>query len=264
MNEVLHQCGRVFFAIALADFGIQYLGYGRFVRGLPPVPPWVPGGSVLAYVVGVILVAAAVSIAVKRKARISAIIAGLLFVLSAVLLHTLHLRHILFTGDGRTGAFEALSLGGAGLLLAGTLPVDRPSSPGGEAFVQKLAHAGRFIFGFSMLVFGWQHFKYAEFIASLIPTWIPGHLFWDYFFGWALIAAGVAIIIKVQGRLGAALLGFMFLLWVVVLHAPRSITAFNNGDEWASLFVALGLSGGSFVIAAAMPSGRSGGAVSKA
>lgn len=261
MTNIMLQSGRLFFAVAMADFGIQYLGYGRFVRGLPPVPPWVPGGSILAYVVGIFLVVATLSIATNTKARLSAILVSLLFVLSAVLLHTLRLHHILFTGDGRTGAFEALSLGAAGLVLAGTLPIDWPTSPGWEALTQRLALSGRFIFGFSMLIFGWQHFLYAEYIASLIPAWIPWRLFWDYFFGCAFIAAGIAMIIKVQARVGAALLGLMFLLWVVVLHAPRSIAAFNNGGEWASLFVALGLSGGSFIIAATMSkSGPSDGA----
>jgi len=42
----LKAIGQVFFfAIPILIFGIQYLTYGRFVRGLPPVPPWAPGGA---------------------------------------------------------------------------------------------------------------------------------------------------------------------------------------------------------------------------
>jgi hypothetical protein len=52
-------------------------------------------------------------------------------------------------------------------------------------------------------------------------------------------------------RLGATWLGIMFLLWVLVLHAVRVAAALHNGDEWASLFVALALSGGSFILAQA-------------
>jgi len=62
MTRLLH-LGRLFFAISLAAFGIQYLLYGRFVGGLPPVPPWSPGGAVGTYLVGTFLLAAAVSIA---------------------------------------------------------------------------------------------------------------------------------------------------------------------------------------------------------
>jgi hypothetical protein len=41
----------------------------------------------------------------------------------------------------------------------------------------------------------------------------------------------------------------MFLLWVVVLHAPRVAASPHNGDEWSSLFVALALGGGALILA---------------
>jgi hypothetical protein len=59
----LLKAGRYFFAISLVAFGVQYLIYGRFVGGLPPVPEWIPGGHVFSYLVGAALIAAGVSIA---------------------------------------------------------------------------------------------------------------------------------------------------------------------------------------------------------
>ena len=61
----------------------------------------------------------------------------------------------------------------------------------------------------------------------------------------------------IGGRLGAVLLGVMFLLWVVVLHAPRVLGSLHNGDEWSSAFVALAMSGGSFMIAGTLPAQNS-------
>jgi hypothetical protein len=53
-------------------------------------------------------------------------------------------------------------------------------------------------------------------------------------------------------RLSGILLGMMFLLWVVLLHAPRVAMSPHNGNEWTSEFVALAMCGASFVLAGAL------------
>ena len=49
--------------------------------------------------------------------------------------------------------------------------------------------------------------------------------------------------------LASLLLGIMFGLWVVILHAPRAIGQGNVETEWSSLFVALGVCGVSLTLA---------------
>jgi putative oxidoreductase len=68
--------GRTFFAIPLGVFGIQYLNYGHWTGGLPPVPPWTPGGRIFAYITGVVLLAISVSLLGKKEARFSATLLG--------------------------------------------------------------------------------------------------------------------------------------------------------------------------------------------
>src|SRR5271169_1150707 len=48
--------GRYFFALAFVAFGIQHVVFGRYAAGLGA--PWIPGRGVLAYLFGVIFVAA--------------------------------------------------------------------------------------------------------------------------------------------------------------------------------------------------------------
>jgi len=48
----------------------------------------------------------------------------------------------------------------------------------------------------------------------------------------------------------------MFLLWTVLLHAPRVFARIHNKDELTSLFVALAMSGGSFIVAATVPKSK--------
>jgi uncharacterized membrane protein YphA (DoxX/SURF4 family) len=103
-----------------------------------------------------------------------------------------------------------------------------------------------------MIVFGAQHFMYAAFIATLIPAWIPIHLFWVYFTGTGFIVAGLSIVAGVLAPVASIALGLMFLLWFLLLHSPRVLANPRNGDEWTSAFVALAVSGGSFILAAAL------------
>lgn len=244
--------GRILFAFSIAVFGLQYLLYGHFVGGLPPVPPWIPGGSVLAFVAGLALLAAGLSILAQWKARLSSILVGAFFLLSVLFLHLLHASAVWNDGVTRTRALEPLALSGAAFVLAGILPAEL-SGPGWvNTVADRFAMCGRFLFAIPMVAFGWQHFIYAPFIANLIPSWIPGHLFFTYFTGVAFIVAAASIVTKIQAPLAATLLGLMFLLWVVVLHAPRVAGRLHNGDEWSSLFVALAFAGGSFVVACTM------------
>jgi uncharacterized membrane protein len=241
--------GRILFGIPMIGFGIQYLAYGRYLGGLPPVPPWAPGGAVGAYLTGVVLIAAGVSIVANWKARFSAAVLGLVFFLCVLLLHTQRISSVIHSGNDRTRALEPLALAGAAFMLAATLSVDWPNYGGWNAAVEWLSKLGRFLFAGSMVVFGVQHFMYAGFIATLVTPWIPGPLFWVYLTGVGMIVAGLCIAIKKFGGLAATWLGIMFLLWVIVLHGPRVAAQPRNGDEMSSLLVALAMAGGSFVVA---------------
>jgi uncharacterized membrane protein YphA (DoxX/SURF4 family) len=253
--ETLLKVGRFCFAISIAFFGFQYLLYGRFMGGLPPVPPWTPGGRVLAYLVGTALIMAALSIAALWKARFAATALGIFFLLCVVSLHGLRASAILWDGVARTRALEPLALAGVALVLGGIL-LSEPETRGWSNRAKRLTSVGRVLFAVSMIVFGVQHFMYAPFIAVLVPGWIPGHLFWAYFTGIAFIAAGLSIATRIFTLIAATLLGIMFLLWAAVLHAPRVVAQPHNGDEWTSAFVALAFGGGSFILAAALSKAR--------
>ena len=102
-----------------------------------------------------------------------------------------------------------------------------------------------------MIVFGYDHFLYKEFVATLVPAWIPWHLFWTYLAGVALMGSGICIMFKFQLRLVGMLLGIMLFIWFVILHIPRAITDpyIDKGNEVTSVFEALAFSGVAFLIA---------------
>jgi uncharacterized membrane protein YphA (DoxX/SURF4 family) len=250
MNSALTKIGRFFFALPLLVFAVEYLAHGRWQGGMPPVPPWTHGEHIFSYLTGAILLVISISLLINKEARLSATILGLLFMFSVVFLHAWkHSSGIIHDGNTRTRAFETFALGGAAFVLAvlvakgSSIQLLASSNP-------LLAIIGRYIYAFSMVIFGIQHFMYAQFIAFLIPKWMPAHLFLAYFTGTAFIAAGVAIAVHIFSRPASILLGLMFFLWVITLHTPRVVASPHNTDELVSLFVALAFSGASFLLAA--------------
>ena len=108
---------------------------------------------------------------------------------------------------------------------------------------------GRLLFGVSLVVFGVLHLIYGAFIATLIPGCMPGRLFWAYFVGVAFMATALSLFTRKHVSLTINMLGLMFLLWVVGLHAPRVVASPQIEPEWTSMFIALAMSGISFFIA---------------
>jgi len=252
MNLLL-QVGVPFFAIPMVFFGVQYVRTGSYEGVLPPVPPWAPGGVVGAYLAGALLIVAGLSILLRIKPRWGAAAIGIFFLLCVLILHTPRVHGLVYSGTDRTRAIEPLALSGAALVLIGLLPGDRNRAPS-DCASDWVTPMGRWLFALSMIVFGVQHFMYAEFIATLIPPWIPVHLFWVYLTGAGMILVGVGAITRILGAVAATWLGVMFLLWFLVLHIPRAIAAMHNRDEWNSAFVALAFSGASFIVARSLRS----------
>jgi len=114
-----------------------------------------------------------------------------------------------------------------------------------------LLSLGRIFFSIMLIVFGIDHILYKEFVAPLVPAWIPGPMFWAYFGSIALIGSGICILFKIKIRLVGILLGTMLLLWFIILHIPRAIADpyAGKGNEITSVFQALAFSGIAFVIA---------------
>jgi uncharacterized membrane protein len=112
---------------------------------------------------------------------------------------------------------------------------------------------GRAFVAISLVVFGVQHFIYGGFVATLVPAFMPGRLFWAYFVGVAFVAAAAGIFTRMLARPAATMLGVMFFLFVLLLHIPRIIGKSSDGNEWTSGFVALAMCGGAWILANAAP-----------
>ena len=251
--EKIFQQGRLLFGIAIAASGVEGLICARLgltVRGVP----WFPASPFLAYLTGIALLLAGLCIVANVRARVAATSLGILFLLYVLLGELPLVAASPMDLGARTIFFEALALAASALTLAGTLPAAGSGSRPWNRVVDKLIASGPYLFAASSVVFGVDHFLILAFIASLVPAWLPWHLFWAYLTGAAFVAAGISIAIKWLDQWAAFLLGTMFALWVLILHSPRVVIAFRSHDpnaqnEWSSAFIALAMCGGCWICA---------------
>jgi uncharacterized membrane protein YphA (DoxX/SURF4 family) len=143
-----------------------------------------------------------------------------------------------------TTSAENLALCAGAFIIAGDIQIKSKSAGSPDYF-----NLGRIVFALSLLVFAIQHFMYPEFIANLIPEWIPFKLFLTYFVGLAFALACISILTKIKTRLASILLGFMFLFWVIFLHLPRVAADTHKEAEKTSMFIAFAFCGIFFTIA---------------
>lgn len=239
--------GRLCFALALIAFGAQQFIYGDFVPGRAPAwPEGVPGGFVWACVSGVLFVAAGVAILVDRKVWLAGVTVGTMIFLWALLRHIPAVVADSDIGAAWTMAGKALAFFGGAFAVAAS---DEDVVDG--AWREWFVYLGRFCLGAFLALGGIQHFLFPEFVATLVPGWIPGHLFWTYFAAVALVAGGVGLMLPKVARLAAALSGLMVFLWFLILHIPRAVTAADaqRRNEWTAVFESLAVAGIAFLLA---------------
>ncbi len=116
----------------------------------------------------------------------------------------------------------------------------------------KLILFGPLFYAAPLAAFGTEHFTLTKVIASLVPAWIPWHLFWAYFVGACFIAAALSLVTKIQARLSASLLALTFLLFVVLMDAPGWARHPHNRFALALALRELSFSGGALALAASL------------
>jgi uncharacterized membrane protein len=170
-----------------------------------------------AYLVGVALMAASLSIATKIQVFWSGLLFGImmfLFVLMSDLPGAL--TH---PGDrfGWTLAIRELSFAAGGWLLAASaMRAPRRSW---------LINLGRVVIGVAVIFYGVEHFLHPLHcpgvpLEKIMPTYIPMRPLIGYLTGAILVVAGAAILLNRKTRLAATYLGTWIVLLVVFVYGP--------------------------------------------
>jgi len=118
--------------------------------------------------------------------------------------------------------------------------------------LDKLILFGPIFYAAPLAGFGTEHFTLTSTIASIVPPWMPWHLFWAYFVGACFIAAPLSFVTRIQTRLSASLLAFTFFFFVMLMDVPGLVQDPRNRIVWALSFRELSFSSGALALAAGL------------
>ena len=119
-----------------------------------------------------------------------------------------------------------------------------------DKIVLKIVVLGPVFLAVPIAVFGAEHFAFSKSVAQMVPSFMPGHLFWVCFVGTCLIGAALSLVIGKHAGLASALFGIMLLMFELLLHIPGIVRAPGNRIIWAVALRDLAFSGGALAFAA--------------
>jgi uncharacterized membrane protein len=254
---------QVFFAIAAASLAVWSLWYRHFAW--QSVPAWFPWPGAWVYGSALILLAASVGLCLTRTSSASVLVIGAYLAIVAVLSVPQIFAQPLGVGAWYPFCEALTSLVGAWLLyVLLQREASAPLAAGGAVYAAQVS------FGLTCVFYGWSHFAYADYTASMVPAWLPGHLPFAYLTGAGHIAAGVAIIVGILPGLAATLEATMMslfglLVWVPSFFAqPRPKWAAVPENQWSELVVNLLLAAAAWIVAISIWKGLRGRAASHA
>jgi uncharacterized membrane protein YphA (DoxX/SURF4 family) len=245
--------GRGLFAIASASVAIWSLAYGDFAWGAQSLLARIPWREAWVYGSALLILAASAGLCLARTALPSVLTIGAYQAIGAAISVPQILSKPL-SMDAWYPFCEALTqLVGAWILYAMLRWQWR--RPGMLIASEGAVRAAQVLFGLTCVFYGWSHFLYAGYTASMVPTWLPGRLAFAYFTGLGHVAAGLAIIVGILPGLAATLEAVMMslfglLVWVPSFFAqPQAKWATPPEHQWSELVVTLMLAASAWIVA---------------
>ncbi len=213
--------GPVLEAVALAIFAAEHFLAARDLAGI--VPRWLPAPLFWTYLVGVALLAAAISFIAWRCVRWSASLLALLFLIIVATVDLPNLPANLHDRLFWTLTVRETCFASGAMVLAGSV----------WARGRALAIVGRTLVALTFLFYAMQHFLFPRFVPGvplekLIPQWVPAPVLLSYLVGIVLLAAGLGLMARCTYRFAAASAGAMLFLLTVFFYVPILVTEINT------------------------------------
>jgi uncharacterized membrane protein YphA (DoxX/SURF4 family) len=244
--------GHGLFAVAAASLAILSFTYGDFAPMGQSLPAWIAWRETWVYGSALLLLGASIGVCFSRTALPSMLTIGTYQAVWGVICAPPILSQPLSVGAWY-GFCEALTaLVGTWILYT----MLRWQSQGSEMPIasERAVRAAQVLFGLACVFYGWSHFAYADYTASMVPAWLPGRLGFAYFTGLGHLAAGIGIVVGVLPRLAATLEAIMMsmfglLVWVPSFFAqPRPEWATPPQNQWSELVVNLVLAASAWIV----------------
>jgi uncharacterized membrane protein len=240
--------GHAVFAATAIALGILGLAKGSFAPVWQSIPDAVPARELLAYLCSSVYLACGLGLLWSRTDAAAARL------LLAWLLLWMLLFKVPYIVMAPATEAPYQSWGELAVLVAGAwvlyvwLASDWDRQHLGFASGGGGLRAARVLYALALLAFGASHFAYLELTAPLVPTWLPGHVFWAYFTGSTYLAAGVAVLIGRGARLAAALAALQIGA-LTLLVWPPILAAGANEFRWGEFVLSWALTAAAWMVA---------------
>lgn len=242
------QLGSLFYAASILAIGLLGFIEADFVAIWAPVSKSVPAHDALVYLCAFASVACGAGLLVRRTAPVAARLwLGFLVAWFIVFKARVPLA-------APTVAVSWESTGEIAVVTAAAwarhirLAADWDRRYIGFAVGSSALRFARAMFGLALIAFGAAHFAYPRETAALVPAWLPSPSSWVYLTGCTYVAAGIAALANVLGRLAAALATVQMGLFTVLIWLPF-VAAGADASQWSETILSLALTAAAWVVA---------------
>jgi uncharacterized membrane protein len=240
--------GHAVFAATMIALGIVGLIQGNFASIWDPVPDGVPARGVLVYLSAFISLASGIGLLWQRTAASAARVLFAWLLLWFLLFRLLQII-MAPTMEHFWPGFETVVIVAGAWVLYVWFATDWDRQRLGFAAGDKGLCVARVLYGLALIFFGLGHFIYLKNTVSLVPGWLPWHVFWAYFTGCAFITAGVAVLAGVYARLAAALSAFEIGILLLLVWVPIVAAGSKDAFQWSETVLSWALMAGAWVVA---------------
>jgi uncharacterized membrane protein len=240
--------GHAVFAAVMVALGIVSIINIDFAGVWLPIPKGVLAREVLTYLCAFVSLATGIGLFWQRT---SALASRVLLAYLALWLLAFRVRDIFrapAAQDSWSGIGETSVMVAAAWVLYAWFAADWDKKHLGFATGDKGLRVARILYGLAMIPFGIAHFSYLKETASLVPRWLPWHLFWAYFFGCTFLAAGLAVLIGVFARLAAALSTLQLGIFTLLVWVPIVAGGTNNAFLISETVISFALTAAAWVV----------------
>ena len=244
--------GHAVFAAAMIGIGILGLVKGEFIVLWDAVPKDFPARKAVLYLCALIYLGCGAGLLWQRTAAPAArllfiyLLVGMLFFrLRLIVLYPL--VEVTYQNNGESAVYVA----GAWVLYAGFAGDMEKRRLGfaGFAVGESGVRLARVLYGLALIAFGFSHYAYLDNTASLVPAWLPWHVFWAYFTGATYLAAGAAVLSGICARLAAALSALQMGLFGLLVWLPKGLAGQLGPHQWGEFVATCVLTAGAWVVA---------------
>jgi len=239
----MRRFAHLLYATGMAGLGLLSLLHRDFAMNWQPVPESLPHRAAFACASGAILLAGGLGMLFRRTARGAALSLTLFVFLWLVVLQLPRVAASPLDPGRWLGFCETAVLAAGAWMLAGFA-----AGPERDAW----ARIGRVSYAAALPLIGLSHYAYVEATASMVPAWLPAHVFIAYLTGTGHMAAGAGMLLGVLRRPAAVLEASMMSCFVLLLHIPGVWAAPSSRLQWTMLFVASALTASGWAAAASL------------